>query len=127
MKNVLFPLTVAICFAFSSCQNNPGASKEIKSSMDAKLFLGSWVQPNPGNEKEVQGFTLYQDGIAHSINMETLKYRKWWVESNNIVFVAESIGNHTSSVDTFQYEVVKINGKELELKSGEYLDSYKKQ
>ncbi len=59
--------------------------------------------------------------------METLKYHKWWVESNRLCLVEESIGNRNSSIDTIRHEVIKINDRELELKNGVNLDRYRKQ
>jgi hypothetical protein len=118
----------------TSCQN---ISKKVtsastlespsKTGVSSDKFIGSWVQPNPINEKEVQGFVLKNDGTAESINMETLKYKKWWYEANKLNLVSESIGNRTSSMDTIKYEIVKINDKELELKEGQFIKKYKKQ
>ncbi|MEI6748010.1 MAG: lipocalin family protein [Bacteroidota bacterium] len=127
MKNVILTLAIVASLILCSCQNNPTANKDTKLNIEATQFIGSWVQPNPINDKEVQGFILKNDGTAQSINMETLKYQKWWYESNSLFLVAESIGNRTSSIDTMKYEVVKINEKELELKDRDYTDKYRKQ
>lgn len=87
---------------------------------------GSWVQPNPINEKEVQGFTLNEDSSAVSINMATLLYKKWWENNGTLYLVTESIGNKVSSVDTTAYEVVYTDST-LEIKNGNYTDKYVKQ
>ena len=89
-------------------------------------MIGSWVQPNPINEKEVQGFTLKSDGTAASVNMATLVYKKWWTEKGKLILVAESIGNGSSSIDTTQYEIVNKTNSILELKNGNYTEKYTK-
>ena len=114
----------------TSCQNHSNKAASESTSMtgvDTGKFIGSWVQPNPINEKEVQGFTLKQDGTAESINMATLKYKRWWYESDTLNLVVESIGNGVSITETVPYEVAKITDKELELKRGQHTDMYKKQ
>jgi len=101
----------------TACQND---SKKKPSEMTSKTntetskLVGSWVQPNPINEKEVQGFSLHKDGTAESINMNTLKYKNWWVESDTLNLVVESIGNGLTFIDTSKFEVAKINDQELD-------------
>ena len=94
---------------------------------DHLMLYGKWVQPNPINDKEVQGFTLNQDGSASSINMETLKYKCWNFSNGKLLLVAESIGNSSSSIDTTTYEVETISNTKLTLKLNEYREEYKKQ
>jgi hypothetical protein len=91
------------------------------------LLVGSWVQPNPINDKEVQGFLINSDGTAESINMATLLYKKWWEENGKLILVAESIGNGSSSIDTITYDIIKNTATELELKMGDYTDKYTRQ
>jgi len=60
--------------------NNISDSQDVKSNSDSsttfnELIYGSWVQPNPIYEKEVQGFKLNKDSSAESINMATLVYK----------------------------------------------------
>jgi hypothetical protein len=57
------------------------------------LLVGSWVKPNPINDKEVQGFLINSDGTAESINMATLLYKKWWQEDGKLILIMESVGN----------------------------------
>ncbi len=109
-----------------SCQNTSKPKSDSKLNLQNNQFIGSWIQPNPINEKEVQGFILNTDGTSQSINMATLKYKKWWIDSNKLVLVFESIGNRVSSIDTLKYDVVVINDKELKLKNGDYLDEYRR-
>ena len=120
------PIVFLFVFLVSCGGNNEGAKKaEVPSKSP---FVGSWVQPNPINEKEVQGFTLEENGGASSINMATMVYKKWWTDSShNLVLVAESIGNGISFLDTSSYSVVVVNDSALTIKQGDYTDTYIKQ
>ena len=91
------------------------------------LLVGSWVQPNPINDKEVQGFLINSDGTAESINMATLLYKKWWEEDGKLILIMESVGNGSSSIDTIRYDIVKNTATELDLKMGDYTDKYTRQ
>ena len=91
------------------------------------LLVGSWVKPNPINDKEVQGFLINSDGTAESINMATLLYKKWWQEDGKLILIMESVGNGSSSIDTMRYDIVKNTATELELKQGDYIVKYRKQ
>lgn len=67
-------------FLIASCKEstkktNTENKEPIKKNTEIS-FSGSWVQPNPINENEVQGFTLYGDSSASSINMATMIYKK---------------------------------------------------
>ncbi len=85
------------------------------------------MQPNPINDKEVQGFLINSDGTAESINMATLLYKKWWQEDGKLILIMESVGNGSSSIDTLKYDIVKNTTTELELKMGDYTDKYTRQ
>jgi hypothetical protein len=111
-----------ICI-MTACNQSPKSNHEET----VNVLVGSWVQPNPINEQEVQGFSLQPDSTAQSINMATLLYKKWWMENGKLVLVAESIGNHQSIIDTTAYEIVPSDTDSLVLKSGEFLDKYRKQ
>lgn len=137
----LTKMTLAIAFvaiAFASCKDtketpvtDETATTEVveetaPEAVDTKVLVGSWIQPNPANEKEVQGFDLKEDGTAESINMATLKTSKWWVEGDQLFLEQESIGNGTSGVDTLSYKFEVVDGKTLNLVNGELKDSYTK-
>lgn len=129
-KNIL---TIALLVALTSCNQTTkqeAKSGEVSVSEKEKkenLLIGSWVEPNPINNKEVQGLKINNDGTAESINMATLVYKKWWEEADKLVLVSESIGNGGSSIDTTKYDIVKLNEIELELKEGDFSVKYKKQ
>ena len=129
MINKIGTVVLALVLA-TSCQSDPQKTSLEGGSgtgVDTSQFIGSWVQPNPINEKEVQGFKLEKDGTAESINLATLKYRNWWYESGELNLVVESIGNKISFTDTVKYEVTKITDKELEFKNGQIIERYEKQ
>lgn len=130
MKNIFLSTTVLVLL-FSSCKENSKETtgekiSDIKKVSNTSSLIGSWVEPNPINTKEVQGFTLKSDSIAESINMATLVYKKWWEKDGKLILVAESIGNHTSGVDTTSYIIMKSTEKELQLKDRDYIVKYTK-
>jgi hypothetical protein len=69
--------------------------------------IGSWVEPVPGRPDQRQGFILYGDGSARSINMATLLYKGWKISGKNITLSYESVGNHVrfESSDEYEYEM----------------------
>ena len=137
----LTKMTLAIAFmaiTFASCkdQKETPVTEETTTTevveqpvtpVDTKVLVGSWTQPNPINDKEVQGFELKEDGTAASINMATLKTNKWWVEGDKLFLAQESIGNGTSSVDTTSYQFEVVEGATLNLMNGEVKDTFSKQ
>jgi hypothetical protein len=130
MSRKALSIKILSVFTFFSC--NQTSKQETTNAIDAdqkienftNQLLGSWVQTNPINDKEVQGFTLKNDGTAESINMATLLYKKWWTEEGKLVLITESIGNGSSSIDTTRYEIITNTNSILELKNGDYTDSY---
>lgn len=76
---------------------------------------GTWVEPNPIDPKEMQGFTLNQDGTASSVNMATLLIKKWNLDNKTLTLQYESIGNKQTIVGTDTLSVVKINADSLVL------------
>ena len=54
---------------------------------------GNWVQPIPGMEGQTQGFSLFTDGSAQSINMATLLYETWSANGNELTLSGQSLGN----------------------------------
>ncbi|WP_227472051.1 lipocalin family protein [Parabacteroides bouchesdurhonensis] len=76
---------------------------------------GTWIEPNPIAPKEVQGFTLNQDGTAQSVNMATLSIDGWNLEDRTLFLNYKSIGNRQSfdGIDTLQ--INKIDADSLVL------------
>lgn len=54
---------------------------------------GTWVQPIPGTETEVQGLRLEPEGKASSVNMATLLYESWSRDGETLVLNGKSLGN----------------------------------
>lgn len=54
---------------------------------------GTWVQPIPGAETEIQGLRLEPDGKASSVNMATLLYEGWDLDGETLILHGKSIGN----------------------------------
>lgn len=133
MTKEFFIAAVVSSMMLGSCkQSTQTTSESQKDSISVPeqktdLLIGAWVEPNPINANEMQGFELMEDSVAQSINMATLVYRKWWKEDGKLVLVAESRGNGITISDTAKYEVVKITEQELELKDADYLLKYKRQ
>lgn len=76
---------------------------------------GTWVEPNPINPKEMQGFTLNQDGTASSVNMATLLIKRWNMNNKTLTLRYESIGNRQTITGTDTLNVIKINADSLVL------------
>lgn len=76
---------------------------------------GTWVEPNPINPKEMQGFTLNQDGTASSVNMATLLIKRWNMNNRILTLQYESIGNRQTITGTDTLNVIKINADSLVL------------
>ncbi|MCV9934129.1 lipocalin family protein [Flavobacterium sp. LS1R47] len=97
-------------------ENSNEPKKAVESNQFSKeQLVGNWVQPNPINSKEVQGFSLLENGTAKSINMATLLYEKWWLDNNELFLVTTSIGNHTKSTDTLPYKIIKLDSSNLSI------------
>lgn len=83
----------------------------LVTSCDNIDLSGSWVQPIPGNENQVQGIILNDNGSASSINMATLQYDTWKKEGDKLILAGKSIGNHQtiSFIDTLTIFVLKAD------------------
>lgn len=124
---VLGAWTLSSCNPTTEEKSDTTGASSPEIATEKNLLPGSWVEPNPINEKEVQGFVLHEDGTAESINMATLRYKEWWKEADTLVMVAESSGNGVSSIDTTKYAIVKLDAQALEIKDRAYSATYKKQ
>lgn len=56
------------------------------------ILFGKWVQPIEGQDS-IQGFDLKRDGVAESINMNTLVFKSWSIAQGKLILVGQSIGN----------------------------------
>lgn len=78
--------------------------------------VGSWVQPVPGMENQIQGIKLEKGGKASSINMHTLVYQSWKQEGNKLILGGESIGNGQTIQFSEDFEIVFSDKDTLVLK-----------
>ncbi|MBS7256369.1 lipocalin-like domain-containing protein [Flavobacterium branchiicola] len=97
-------------------KNNEPTKMVESNHFSKEQLVGDWVQPNPINNKEVQGVSLLENGTAKSINMATLQYEKWWMDNEELFLVAKSIGNRQQSLDTLPYKIIKLNKSNLFIK-----------
>jgi len=134
-KYIIITLS-AITLVFSSCKNKELINNDVVSNStndhiaiqkeDINSIIGAWEEHIPGQEDEYQGFILNENGSAKSINMASLKYMSWKVDSNKIRFIVESIGNHTSFIDTVFYTIESIDNNTMVLKDKDLTIKMKK-
>lgn len=125
----LFSITacVSLCVLSTACSlplHKQGADVARSSSSEAMsnekatdiaVFYGRWVERNPINHQEYQGFMLNQDLSAKSINMETLQYQSWNYQDGYLSMTVLSIGNKLSGTDTMIYKVISVDATTLVL------------
>jgi len=69
---------------------------------------------------------MFADGTAQSDNMKTLLYKKWSVKDDKIIFIVESIGNKSNSIDTITQTIEKLTNEELILVDGNIREAFTK-
>lgn len=79
------------------------------------FIQGSWIEPNPINASEVQGFTLNQDGTVTMINMATLVFNAWNLADGSLTLSGQSIGNKETITINETYKVDELNAEKLVL------------
>ncbi|CAL2075495.1 Lipocalin-like protein [Tenacibaculum sp. 190524A02b] len=99
--------------------SNTTHQKESSNSYK-ELLIGSWLDTS----KSELHFTLFKDGSARSDNMATLLYKKWRLNGATLILTEESIGNGSSSIGEYSYEIQTLNAQEMILKQGNYLLKY---
>ena len=80
-------------------------------------LAGSWVQPIPGMEDQIQGIKLDKGGRAESINMYTLVYESWQHKGNQLILQGKSIGNGQAIDFEVIYVIKKLSRDELVLQA----------
>lgn len=130
-KSIIFQIFLSFfgILFFVSCTNDEKSTiskneptEFLNSTVDTTLLLGS----RKDTSKSALNFTILDNGIARSDNMETLLYKTWTVKGNQITFIIESIGNGTSSTDSVTYDIDKLTDDELILRQGTNLSGYMK-
>ena len=113
-------------------------NKKVKENLKSKYSIDSnieenlintWLEPIPGNETELQGFTLFEDGTAESVNMATLVYENWELKNNlELILTSKSIGNGQTLNEKTVYTIESLNEQELKLKSENgYISTFTKE
>jgi hypothetical protein len=116
-------------FALNACKEEPKnmeikeeKSEIQKENVDEKLLIGSWKDTSPS----ALHFSMFADGTAQSDNMKTLLYKKWSVKDDKIIFIVESIGNKSNSIDTITQTIEKLTNEELILVDGNIREAFTK-
>lgn len=99
----------------------------VFSSCTVNSIVGSWVEPVPAIENNIQGITLKKGGTASSINMATLQYEKWEQHGSRLFLYGKSIGNGMTFSFTDTFNIEKLTKEDMVLKKGELTIKYKKQ
>lgn len=126
IASLVIVVAITGVYKFNVVQDDIYIEGASLSETDRGLFVGSWVEPIPGNESEIQGFKLNEDGTASSINMHTLLYQKWVLKQDKLILTVKSIGNHSSSVDDETYTIELIGKNSLRLNNGYTSFTYKR-
>ncbi|WP_426478174.1 lipocalin family protein [Chryseobacterium sp. CBSDS_008] len=102
----------------SACNSPSGNNKSISVADSTQSFnsqrvrlVGKWLQPIPGMEKERQGFELYENGVATSLNIHTLQYDKWMVTKDTLFlsYHTEGVKQVSNGIDTLIIKKLDIN------------------
>lgn len=75
--------------------------------------VGSWVEPIPGMDGQVQGITMEEGGVASSVNMATLVYDSWKQDGSQLVLTGKSIGNGQTIEFVDTMEITKLTADSL--------------
>ncbi len=89
-------------------------------------FTGVWLEPVPGQFQKEQGFELFADGTAKSVNMATLIYQGWKVDGGKLVLWGKSVGNGGTQSFGETWDVVMVSDKKLVLQRGKFYKTYRK-
>ncbi|SMO72853.1 Lipocalin-like [Chryseobacterium rhizoplanae] len=95
--------------------NSPSGNKNSDSTKDINSqrvkLIGKWLQPIPGMESEKQGFELYENGVATSLNIHTLQYDKWMVSQDTLFlwYHTEGVQQVSNGVDTLIIKKLDVN------------------
>ena len=85
-----------------------------KNSSEKDLIAGEWLTPISIEPTQKEGFKLYPDGKAESVNMHTLLCRGWKMKGkDSITFTMESTGVANGSIQEISYKIEKLNKDSL--------------
>ena len=78
-------------------------------------LVGSWVEPNPIEQHSFQGIKIEENGLASSINMNTLTYTGWSINRGRLVLNSESEGSGDPIECSDTFNIAKIDKDSLVL------------
>ncbi|WP_334058026.1 lipocalin family protein [Polaribacter sp. P097] len=111
MKNINKLLFVMLLLVLA-CQSTSIKNEDV---------LGAWIDLSDAK----LNFTLLENGVARSDNMETLLYQNWELKGDSLILTMKSIGNGMSSIDKMAYKIEMPNSNKIilftEYGSNEYL------
>ncbi|AQW92909.1 MULTISPECIES: lipocalin family protein [Elizabethkingia] len=109
---ILLALCVA-CKSPSSKESETLSPDSLTPEINKEKLFDKWYQPIPGQEPELQGIELKQNGTASSINTHTLKYDKWKLSKDTLFLWSHSEGvkERTEIIDVFL--IKKLTNSEL--------------
>lgn len=91
---------------------------------ESAAILGTWVEPVPGMEEQMQGVRLETNGMAESVNMATLLYEHWKKDGETLLLSGKSIGNGQTLAFTDTLHIVNVTTDSLVLSQGEQIIRY---
>lgn len=107
-------------------ENGFGTAKKVSAPADYNLLIGAWVQPNPIDAERVQGFNLYVEGDASSINMSTLLYEEWSIDGRELTLSGRSIGNGQTLDFSETWSIERLDARELVIRQGDRVEKFSK-
>ncbi len=108
MKKLLSIAFVLMAFAFMSCSPSP---------------VGTWVEPTNGSEEI--SFTLYQDGLASSVNMGYVEFKNW--ERNGDLLILKGVDSGSRKREfSDTLKIVSLTDTEMVLSQAGYSVKYLK-
>jgi len=107
-------------------ENGFGIAKKISAPADYNSLVGAWVQPNPIDAEQVQGFYLYVEGEAGSINMSTLVYEHWSVADGVLMLSGKSVGNGQTIDFSETWNIEHLDACELVIRQGDRTEKLSK-
>lgn len=112
-----------------TCENKDVDGRKVLTATDLTILMhspyyfiqGTWIEPNPIDSKEVQGFKLNENGTASSINMATLQFTDWNLIGKTLMLTGKSIGNGQTLQNTDTFHIVRLDADSLILSKGDQI------
>ncbi|MEF9478793.1 hypothetical protein OWR28_14715 [Chryseobacterium sp. 1B4] len=110
-KQAMLWIALGILTACTSPSGNKNSDSTKDFNTQRARLVGKWLQPIPGMESEKQGFELYENGVATSLNIHTLQYDKWMVMQDTLFlwYHTEGVQQVSDGVDTLIIKKLNIN------------------